>query len=142
MLVSEISLVILPVASSFENCGGDFKPVLFSFLTSFLRFPGGSVAKNLPASEGVTGSIPSSSGRCPEEGNGNPHQYSCLENPMDRVAWWDIYGPWGHKELDTTEPLHFFHSVSNNCLVFHFRVIPLCINPFPPIWKEPFRSTL
>ena len=28
------------------------------------------------------------SGRCPGEGNGNPLQYSCLENPMDRGAWW------------------------------------------------------
>ena len=27
-------------------------------------------------------------GRCPGEGNGNPHQYSCLENPVDRGAWW------------------------------------------------------
>ena len=30
------------------------------------------------------------SGRSPEEGNGNPHQYSCLENPMDKGAWWAI----------------------------------------------------
>ena len=36
------------------------------------------------------------------EGNGNPLQYSCLENPMDREAWC----PWGRKELDTTERLH------------------------------------
>ena len=33
------------------------------------------------------GSIPGS-GRSPEEGHGNPLQYSCLENPMDRGAWW------------------------------------------------------
>ena len=33
------------------------------------------------------GSIPGS-GRSPEEGNGNPLQYSCLENPMDRGSWW------------------------------------------------------
>ena len=33
------------------------------------------------------GSIPGS-GRCPGEGNGNPLQYSCLENSMDRGAWW------------------------------------------------------
>ena len=37
------------------------------------------------------------------EGNGNPLQYSCLENPMDRGAWC----PWGHKESDMTEWLHF-----------------------------------
>ena len=48
------------------------------------------VVKNLPASAGGirdTGSIPGS-GRSPGEGNGNPLQYSCLENPMDRGAWW------------------------------------------------------
>ena len=51
--------------------------------------PGGSVVRNLPASArdaGDMGSIPES-GRSPEEGNGNPLQYSCLENPMDRRAW-------------------------------------------------------
>ena len=43
------------------------------------------------------------------EGNGNPLQYSCLENPMDRGAWLG-YRPWGCKESDTTEQLHFhFH---------------------------------
>ena len=36
---------------------------------------------------GDTGSIPGS-GKFPGGGNGNPHQYSCLENPMDRGAWW------------------------------------------------------
>ena len=47
--------------------------------------PGGSVVKNPPANAGDTGSIPGS-GRSPGEGNGNPLQYSCLENPMDRGA--------------------------------------------------------
>ena len=48
------------------------------------------VVKNLPTNAGGirgTGSVPGS-GRCPGEGNGNPLQYSCLENPMDRGAWW------------------------------------------------------
>ena len=36
------------------------------------------------------------------EGNGNPLQYSCLENSMDKRAWWAIYSPWGYKELDKT----------------------------------------
>ena len=51
----------------------------------------GAVVKNLPASAGDardTGSIPGS-GRSPEGGNGNPLQYSCLENPMNRGAWRD-----------------------------------------------------
>ena len=48
-------------------------------------FPSGSVVKNLPAN-GV-GSVPAS-GRAPGGGNGYPLQYSCLENSMDRGAWW------------------------------------------------------
>jgi len=47
-------------------------------------FPGSSVVKNLPANLGDSGSIPGL-GRFPE-GNGNPLQYSCLGNPMDRGA--------------------------------------------------------
>ena len=50
-----------------------------------LGFPGGSVVKNLPASTGNTSLVPGS-GRSPEEGNGNPLQYSCLGIPMDRGA--------------------------------------------------------
>ena len=49
-------------------------------------FPCGSVVQNLPANAGDAGSIPGW-GRPPGEGNGNPLQYSCLENSMDRVAW-------------------------------------------------------
>ena len=49
-------------------------------------FPGDSVVKNLPANVGNLGLIPGS-GRSPGEGNGNPLQYSCLGNPMDRGAW-------------------------------------------------------
>ena len=48
-----------------------------------------------------TGQIPGS-GRSPGEGNGNPMQYSRLENPMDRGAWQATVHR-GHKELDTTE---------------------------------------
>ena len=63
--------------------------------------------KNLPASAGDirdVGLIPGS-GRSPGGGNGNPLQYSCLENSMDRGAWWAPWGhsPRGHKESDTTE---------------------------------------
>ena len=45
------------------------------------------MVKNLPANAGDLGSNPGS-GRGPGEGNGNPLQSSCLENPMDRGAWW------------------------------------------------------
>ena len=52
--------------------------------------PGGTVVKNPPANAGDAGdagSIPGS-GRSPGEGNGNPLQYSCLKNSMDRGTWW------------------------------------------------------
>ena len=47
------------------------------------------MVKNLPANSGDMGLIPGL-GRSPAEGNGNPLQYSCLGNPMDRGAWWVI----------------------------------------------------
>ena len=48
-----------------------------------------------------TGSIPGSR-RSPAEGHSNPRQYSCLENPVDRGAWWaTVHGD--HKESDMTE---------------------------------------
>ena len=64
-------------------------------------FPGGSVVKNLSANAGDTGLIPRL-GRSPGGGNGNPLQYSCQENPMERRAQRaTICGV--AKELDTTE---------------------------------------
>ena len=55
-----------------------------------MGFPVGAMVKNPPANAGDmrdTGSIPGL-GRCPGERNGNPLQYSCLENPIDRGTWW------------------------------------------------------
>ena len=52
-----------------------------------MDFPGGSDGKASAYNAGDPGSIPGS-GRSPGERNGNPLQYSCLENPMDREAWW------------------------------------------------------
>ena len=52
-----------------------------------MGFPGGSDSKESACNAGDPGSIPGS-GRYPGEGNGNPLQYSCLENPMNRGAWW------------------------------------------------------
>ena len=53
-------------------------------------FPGGSAVKSLPTSAGDTGDVGSipGLGRSPGKGNGYPFQYSCLENPIDREAWW------------------------------------------------------
>ena len=50
-------------------------------------FPGGSAVMNLPANAGDARLIPGS-GMSPGGGNDNPLQYSCLENPTDRGAWW------------------------------------------------------
>ena len=70
-------------------------------------FPDGPVVKNPPANAGDArdeSSIPGS-GRSPGEGNGNPLQYSCLGNPMDRGACWaTVHG--GLKGSDTTECTH------------------------------------
>ena len=52
-----------------------------------MHFPGVSVVGNLPTSVGGMGSIPGL-GRSLGEGNDNPVQYSCLENPINRGAWW------------------------------------------------------
>ena len=60
--------------------------------------------KNLPATTGDEGSI-LGSGRSCGGGNGKSLLYSCLENSMDRGAWWG-YNPWGLKELDMTEHSH------------------------------------
>ena len=48
-----------------------------------VHFPGGSAGKDFASNAGDPGSVPGS-GRSPGEGNGNPLQYSCLENPIDR----------------------------------------------------------
>ena len=53
---------------------------------AFRGFPGGSVSKESACNVGDLDSIPGL-GRSPGEGNGNPLQYSCLENSMDRGAW-------------------------------------------------------
>ena len=50
-------------------------------------FPGGLVVKNVPANARDAGLIPGLE-RSLGEGNGNPLQHSCLENSMDRGAWW------------------------------------------------------
>ena len=65
-----------------------------------MSFSSGSVVKNLPANAGDAGSIPGSGG--PSKGeHGNPLQYSCLGNPMDREAWWaTVHGV--AKESDKT----------------------------------------
>ena len=62
------------------------------YLRSLEDSPGGSKSKASVYNAGDPGSSPGM-GRSPEEGNGNPLQYYCLENPIDRGAWWaTVYG--------------------------------------------------
>ena len=73
---------------SVAHCVAEHIPILITTVPPpiFRDFPGGSRVKNLPANAGDAGLIPGS-GRSAGEGNGNPFQYSCLVNPMDRGAW-------------------------------------------------------
>ena len=66
---------------------GIAKSYLILIVVLFSGFPGGSAVKNLPANAGDVGLIPGLE-RSPGEGDGNPRQYSCLGNSMNRRAWW------------------------------------------------------
>ena len=87
-------------------CFFPLSPIKYWKMYFYLRlgFPGGSDGKASACSAGDPGSIPGL-GRCPGEENGNPLQYSCLENSMDGEAPQSLvgYSPWGHKESDMTE---------------------------------------
>ena len=60
--------------------------IMLITISTIIGFPGGSEVKASACNVGDPGSNPGS-GRSPGEGNGNPLQYSCLENPMDGGAW-------------------------------------------------------
>ena len=84
-------------------------PYWSSFYLNSPYRQGDTAAKNLPANAGDTVLIPGL-GRFPGEGNGNPLQYSCLENPKDRGAWWAIVH--GVAKSQT--------QLNNNCITFVF----------------------
>ena len=74
-----------------------------------LGYPGGSVVKNPPANAGDTGLIPGL-GRSPSKGNCNPLQYSCLENPMDRMDWQaTVHGVVKELDMPATEQQQYRH---------------------------------
>ena len=76
-----------------------------------MGFPGSSEIKNLPGNAGNAGLAPGS-GRSPGEGNGNPLQYSCLENSMDRGAWWaTVHGVTRvrHNVVTKPPPMIYYH---------------------------------
>ena len=89
------SASVLPV-----NIQGWFPLGLTGWVSLQSKRLSGSMVENLSARAGCMGSVPGW-GRFPGEEHGNPLQYSCLENPVDRGAWWaTVYGV--AKELDTT----------------------------------------
>ena len=73
------------------------------------------MVKNPPVNVGDAGSI-AGSGRSPGVGNGNPRQYSCLENSMDRGTWQATVH--GTAELDMTEQAHKPASTVRNICLF------------------------
>ena len=75
--------------------------MIIQLLRDEMGFPGGSDGKASTCNAGDQGSI-SGLGRSPGEGNGNPLEYSCLENPHGQRSLVG-YNPWGCKESDTTE---------------------------------------
>ena len=85
-----------------------------------MGLPGGSVVKNLPATAEDTGDVVNPwIGKSPGEGNGNPLQYSCLGNPMDRGARQAaVHGD--TKVLDTT------YRLKNHLLMFQLLIPGLC----------------
>ena len=72
---------------AFFNIYNIAEALMSSNLNGLKGFPDGSEVKASARNAGDLGSIPGL-GRSPGEGNGNPLQYSCLENPMDGGAWW------------------------------------------------------
>ena len=116
---------IYAVASSMNSVNPDFFAARYNLRTQlcciFLPtvFSGGSLIKNPPASWEEAGSIPES-GRSPGGRNGNPLQYSCLENAMDRGDWPATVH--GLAESDTAEWL--------NTHTHSFQQLPLAIS-----WK-------
>ena len=99
MSLSEYSIKVFITGHNSANADST-KELRTSYITGC---PGGSDGKASPCNAGDPGSIPGSE-RFPGEGNGNPLQYSCLENPMDGGAWWaTVHGV--AKSRDMTEGL-------------------------------------
>ena len=92
------------------------KQVFFLPLALLWGFPGGSEGKASACNAEDLGSIPGS-GRSSGKGNGNPLQYSCLENPMDRGAWWTTVHGIAKSRTRVSDLTHF---TTRETLTFHF----------------------
>ena len=95
-LIFMISFLLLTLGFFISSCSSCFRcrVRLFDYSLVSWGFPGSSAVKTSACNEGDPGLIPGLR-RSPGEGNGNPLQYSCLGNPMDRGAWWVTVSPWG-----------------------------------------------
>ena len=95
-LSSHLYLFLFCLQKATEKLLENFYHLIIIFLVSlrtsfwvWVGFPGGSEVKAFACNAGDLGLIPGS-GRSSGEGNGNPLQYSCLENAMDGGAWWTV----------------------------------------------------
>ena len=131
----EVYLSPVTPGSPLTNTGGNKlsrKPAALVFHCCVTKYHkiivGGSDSKESAYNVGDPGSIPGS-GRSPGEGNGNPLQYSCLENSMDREAQWTtVHGVTKSQTQLSNEHFHFsfFHSVKQHLhylLVFFSLII-------------------
>ena len=84
-----------------------------------LVFPGHSIGKESACSAGDLSLIPSLV-KSPGEGNGKLHQYPCLENPMDRGAWWDAVGQdWVTNIFTFTKYVGYVYTINSKRLLLH-----------------------
>ena len=101
------------------------------------------MVKNLLANAGDAASIPGS-GRSPGEGDGNPLQYSCLENPMDRGAWWATVPGIAKTWKDLTMHAHTLFNTLQSDLILVLLLEELSAHYFPeysffsPIFLESY----
>ena len=91
-------------------------------LYQLITFPGGTVVKNLPANAGDVSSIPEL-GRSSGVGNGNPLQYSCLKNSVDRGAWWAKVQGIAKSQMELSARIH------TNTPISHIKLYPENLNP-------------
>ena len=91
-----------------------------------LGFPGGSDGKASACNAGDLGSIPGS-GRSPGEGNGNPLQYSCLENLMDRGTWRGLVGSQRVRHDWATKNAMFYQNIKCGNILLQLLLIWLFI---------------